>query len=761
MPRISEITDIDFDGVNHPYVPPKALRISPKLKLHREWDTEIDPVTYEVVRHNLWQINEEHGATIQRLSGSPVAMYALDLNPSLLTEDAEFVYFGPYMQYMSGVTDTQVKWTLEFRSDNPGIRDGDMFLANDPWVGAAHQQDVMLLCPVFWEGELFCWVTNCLHQYDIGGITPGSFCPSAESVYDEGIMLPPIKIIEGGEIRRDIEAVYLRASRKPQLVALDFRAQMAGNATARDRVLELIRRYGPRTVKGVMKKIIDNSEKSYLAKMARIPDGLWQDRTYIEACRPGDRRTHRVQLQLRKEGNKLVFSNDGSAGQEGAMNATYSGWRGAIMVAITELLCWDQYFAVGGALRHIEFDPTPGTLNCANFPASVSTAPIQSMEISLYPAYNVLSKMVYPDPEMRKDIMCIGGTSQWPATLFRGIDQWGERYGYLLIDPIGGAIGAFAHADGINTGGQSRTPICQLPNIEHTEQSFPILFLYRKELPDSGGAGKYRGGLSAESCFIPHNTDFITQDTLSSGNATPTSPGMMGGYPSTTNAYTFLRDTDIAERMRHSRMIEDTSEVKGTPELLQLRQENFIQNPTDVYAVRWTGGGGFGDPLERDPADIERDLEDLAITPAAALSIYGAVLASDRRTVDVEATRAHRASVRAARVKRHGQPGVKRDGTLLYEVGAALEVRRDAAGSYWACGHCATALGDVATNYKDACIREDHPVMASNPLIGEPSDFIDDTVNFRQFCCPGCGAQIDNEIAVERDPVLPDIAVSA
>ncbi len=761
MPRISEITDIDFDGVNHPYVPPKELRISPKLKLHRDWETDVDPVTYEVVRHNLWQINEEHGATIQRLSGSPVAMYALDLNPSLLTEDAEFVYFGPYMQYMSGVTDTQVKWTLEFRSDNPGIQEGDMFLANDPWVGAAHQQDVMLLCPVFWEGELFCWVTNCLHQYDIGGITPGSFCPSAESVYDEGIMLPPIKIIEKGEIRRDIEAVYLRASRKPQLVALDFRAQMAGNATARDRVLELIRRYGPRTVKGVMKKIIDNSEKAYLAKMARIPDGYWQDRTYIEACRPGDRRTHRVQLQLRKEGNKLIFSNDGSAGQEGAMNATYSGWRGAIMVAVTELLCWDQYFAVGGALRHVDFDPTPGTLNCANFPASVSTAPIQSMEISLYPAYNVLSKMIYPDAEMRRDIMCIGGTSQWPATLFRGTDQWGERYGYLLIDPIGGAIGAFAHADGINTGGQSRTPICQLPNIEHTEQSFPILFLYRKELPDSGGAGKYRGGLSAESCFIPHNTDFITQDTLSSGNATPTSPGMMGGYPSTTNAYTFLRDTDIATRMQQSRMIEDASEVEGKPELLQLRQENFIQNPADVYAVRWTGGGGFGDPFERDATDIERDLEDYAITPAAALSIYGAVLKDDQHTVDVEATARHRAGIRAARVARHKLPAAKREGSLLCEASVALQVKRDDKGSFWACGHCSTELGDVSRNYKDACILEEHPVSASNPLIGEPSDFIDDKVVFRQFCCPGCGVQIDNEIAVAQDPVLCDIAVKA
>ena len=178
------------------------------------------------------------------LSGSPVAMYALDLNPSILTEDGEFVFFGPYMQYMSGVTDTQVKWILENRSANPGIHDGDMFLANDPWVGAAHQQDVMLICPVFHEGSLFCWVTNCLHQYDIGGITPSSFCPSAETAFEEGILIPPVKIVENGEIRKDIEDLYLRASRKPEVVALDFRAQLAGNLTAKERMEALLKRYG-------------------------------------------------------------------------------------------------------------------------------------------------------------------------------------------------------------------------------------------------------------------------------------------------------------------------------------------------------------------------------------------------------------------------------------------------------------------------------------------------------------------------------------
>ena len=754
MPRISELTETDFNGIENPYVPPPQLRIADKLKLHANWDNEVDPVTYEVLRHNLWQINEEHGATIQRLSGSPVAMYALDLNPSILTEDAEFVYFGPYMQYMSGVTDTQVKWTLEHRSDNPGINEGDMFIANDPWVGAAHQQDVMLLCPVFWEGELFCWVTNCLHQYDIGGITPGSFCPSAESVYDEGIMLPPLKIIENYEIRKDIEAVYLRASRKPQLVALDFRAQVAGNTTARDRVVELIKRYGPRTVKGVMKRIIANSEESYLEKMSRLPDGAWFDRTYIEACRPGDRRTHRVVLGLRKEGTKLIFTNDGSAAQEGAMNATYSGWRGSIMVAINELLCWDQYFAVGGALRHIEFDPTPGTLNCADFPASVSTAPIQSMEISLYPAYNVISKMIFPDEETRRDIMCIGGTSQWPATIFRGIDQWGERYGYLLVDPIGGAIGAFSMADGINTGGQARTPICKLPNIEHTEQSFPLLFLYRKELPDSGGAGQYRGGLSAESCFIPHNTDVVTQDTLSSGNALPTSPGMMGGFPSTTNAYTFVKNSDIFDRIAARDMPVDASDVEGDEVILQLRQENFDQQPSDVYAVRWTGGGGFGDPFDRAPEDIEQDLEDFAITAEAAQQIYGAILDADGR-VDVDATAEARARIRASRV--NGSKPASRTGKKLYRISTTLDVREDSSGRYWSCHKCEAQLGALDDNYKHQCVRESNPFKLANPLIGDPDLYIDDDVEFRQFYCRGCGTLIDNEVAVTRDDVLADI----
>ena len=756
MPKVSAMRTTAFDGRKTGYVPPKKLSISPKLKLHRREAKRIDPITYEVIRHALWHVNEEHGATIQRLSGSPVAMYALDLNPSILTEDGEFVYFGPYMQYMSGVTDTQVKWVLEYRSDNPGIRDGDMFLANDPWVGAAHQQDVMLICPVFWKGELFCWVTNCLHQYDLGGITPSSFCGSAESAFEEGICIPPVKIVEDNTIRRDIEELYLRSSRKPEAVALDFRAQLAGNITARDRIHALIRHYGPETVKGVMNKINDNAEAAFLRKLKRLPDGVWRERSYVECCRPGDRRTYPVMLTLRKKGAKLVFENEGTAPQDGAMNATYSGWRGAIMVALNELLCWDQYFCIAGALRHVLFDPTPGTFNCANFPASVSTAPIQAMEISVYPAYNALSKMIHCDPELRKDIMCIGGTSQWPATIFRGIDQWGERYGYILVDPIGGAIGAFATGDGISTGGQSRTPICKLPNVEHTEQTFPLLFLYRKEVVDSGGAGRWRGGLSAESCFIPHRTDVITQDTLSSGNAIPTSPGMMGGYPAAPNVYKFKRGTDVLQRFAAKQIPADIAEVKGVEVTLGLRQEGFAQEPRDVYAVIWSAAGGFGDPLERDPEKVRTDvIDDRCVSSAAAREVYGVVI-TDAGAVDIEATRKLRASRRDANRKKDG--GVVRlAGAVVSQLTDGLELRREKDGVHAACARCAADFGLARGNYKDRCVRRDAEITAANPHIGDYRRYIDDRPVFRQFFCPGCGALIENEVARETDPVLHDI----
>lgn len=755
--RISQMSPEELDGVTFGYVPPAELSIDPSLRLHRDGAEELDPVSFEVIRHSLFNVNEEHGATMQRISGSPVAIYALDLNPSILTEDGEFVYFGPYMQYMSGVTDVAIKWTLEHRSANPGIHAGDMFLCNDPWIGAAHQMDVILACPVFHEGELFCWVSNCLHQYDVGGITPGSFCTQAESVFDEGLMLPPVKIVEAGVLRKDIEDLYLRASRRPDMVALDLRAQIAGNAAARDRIVRLIERYGAASVKGAMRRIIDNGERSFLDKMARLPDGVWRDRTYIECSRVGDRSAYEVRLNLEKRGDTLIFDNEGTAAQGGAMNATYAGWRGSVMVALNQLLCWDQFFSIGGALRHVEFDPVPGTLNCATHPASVSSAPIQAMEISLYPTYNVLSKMIHCDPAMRNDIMCIGGTSQFPVAMFQGVSQHGEAFGYGLIDPIGGAIGAFATGDGISTGGQSRTPICKLPNIEHTEQNFPLLFLYRKELPDSGGPGRWRGGLSAESCWVPHNVDSVRIEVIMSGCAVPTSTGMMGGYPGAANGHKYVRATDVQRQLKASNIAGDIDDIEGESVALELREPGFVQTTDDVYAVWWTGAGGFGDPLLRPAELVQTDLDHDAVTERSAREIYGAVLDGDG-LVDAVATEANRESIRRNRLERlPGREVEQRAGEVELELTHSLDVRSDERGAYHACRACGAHLSDLDVDYKQGCLIDRLPVSAAVPVVLDRDDLIDHTVEFRLFICPGCGSQVENEVGLDDSPIYRDI----
>jgi N-methylhydantoinase B len=760
-PHPSSVAGGPYDGVTFPYIPGPTLRIDPSLALHTEWTDKVDPITYEVVRHHLWTINEELGMTIQRISGSPVAMYAFDLNSSIFTENGEFIYYGPYQLYMSGVSDVQVKWTLEHRSANPGIHEGDMFLSNDPWVGAAHQMDVTLLCPVFWEGRLFCWITNVLHQYDVGGITPGSFCPNARDTFDEGILIPPVKIIERGQLRRDVEGIYLRASRKPYLVALDLRAQIAGNVTASRRITALIERYGPEVVKGVMRRIIDTAEVAFLQKMAKLPDGIFRERTYVEVARVGDRSTYQVLLTMEKRGDQLFFDNAGTASQTGAINTTYSGWRGSILTAVNELLCWDQLYAIGGALRHIQFRPAIGAFTSATHPASVSTAPVQAMEISLYPAYNTLSKLLACDPELRRDVMCIGGTSQFPLTCFRGIDQWGERFGYLLLDPMVGAIGAFSFRDGIATGGQVRSPICRIGNVEHNEQSFPILTLYRRENTDSGGAGKYRGGNSAITAFVPHGTPEIVHETESSGAAIPTAPSLYGGYPACTNAYDFKRNTDILRWFKERRIPADISETTGQDELLQLRQTDIRQGPTDIYEVAFAAGAAYGDPLERDAEVVRRDVENGDVSPAAARDIFRVVLHGDDDDlrVDESATQALR---RQAIIERLGRPprGPAQRATVLKRVTEYLDLVSVGGRPHLACARCGHPLCPARENYKAHALRVDRPIQVSNPLIGDPQRFIDDPVAFRQFYCPECGGLIENEVSRAHDPVLWDIQLA-
>lgn len=606
------------------YVPDEELDVHPTLTLHTDAENDVDPVTHEVLRHRLYSINEEHGQTLENVSGSPVAYYAQDFNPTILAEDGEVIFQGPYIQFFSPIAELQVKWILENRSDNPGIEPGDVFLANDPWVGATHQSDVHFIAPVFEEDELFAWVINTLHQYDIGGIDAGSFCPGADDVFHEPSPIPPIKIVEGGERREDLRQLYLRQSRLPQMVGLDFNAQLAGVNVARDRLHDVVDEYGAATVKGVMREVLDDAERSFTEKLETIPDGTWRARGYMDGSQTGDTDLYVGQVQLTKEGDTLTFTNEGTEDGAGAMNLTYAGFRTAIMSVLNPMMMYDAMWVAGGALRHIDVETSPGTFTHAEWPSAVSTGGQIGIEFAICLINDVVARMLAASDEHKRDI--INGTHESSGAVAQaGIDQWGDEFGTMNLDCMGlGGVGASPHKDGIDTGGAYWAPKAPIPNMEHNEQDYPILYLYRDEVPDSGGAGEFRGGVGMHYCWIPHNTSQIENVLAGVGGAAPLSRGV-SGEPGAPIRPRVVRDSDVESRLESGEIPERATDVDGDVEKLPSKSYD-TQAPDDIWEVRTAGSPGYGDPLERDPDAVAEDVRNGYVSKAVATDTYGVVL---------------------------------------------------------------------------------------------------------------------------------------
>ena len=179
----------------------------------------------------------DHGETIRRVSGSNIVVEGYDFNCAIATELGDAVTFSTFSMFFAGFADEVIKWTLEHRSMNVGIRDGDLFLQDDPWVGSNHQMDTAVFGPVFVDGKLFAWIFNCIHQREVGGAQPGGMVQDAVDVYTEPTFMPPIKLVENGVMREDVVDAWTRRSRLPELMTLELNSQVAGYNTARRAVL--------------------------------------------------------------------------------------------------------------------------------------------------------------------------------------------------------------------------------------------------------------------------------------------------------------------------------------------------------------------------------------------------------------------------------------------------------------------------------------------------------------------------------------------
>ena len=770
---MSDAAAIDADEVRRRresfqfgYLPPAELTIDPSLCFNDERAESLDPITYEVLRSKLWNLNIDHGETLRRVSGSNIVVEGYDFNTSLLTGRGEGAVFGPNSIFFAGCADLVVKWTLEHRSSNVGIHDGDVFMQDDPWIGTNHQMDTAVFGPVFVDGGLFAWIYNCAHQRELGGVEPGGFIQDARDVYSEATFMPPIKLADAHGVREDVVDAWTRRSRLPEVMVLELKSQLAGYRFARRRLLELVERYGAATIKAVMEHTIDLTASIVGQRLERLPDAVWRDVRYVAGAVKGDHQPYKVCLSYEKRGARLRVSNSGTDPAVGSFNITPGVLRAVVMNGLFPVIAYDQYLCGAGLLRQIDFEPVRGTITAASHPSAVSTS--LGTLVALAQAQNLASKMCAADPELSRHAFAGGAAHTASYNGMSGIDQFGGHYHDLTLDTVAGGVGAFSFRDGIDHGGPLYAAMSPISDVEKYERSIPFLYLYRREMPTSGGHGRWRGGCTIASAWVGHRTE---HSTIASGGlikSVTQGHGLAGGHPATGGYQWHATDTEIQRWFRDGRMPSGPDALRALAPHGGLAEPKRYDNRLgvdDLFEVLPNPGAGFGDPIEREPQLVAADLAQGRVSASDAQHLYGVVVVDG--APDAAATFDARAAIREERRARSRAPRLPAETTLRDVVAIDDAARRlvtgvvidtDAERTLFceACGH---ALGVGVSGYRSGCRELETPLGDLGPFFTDPELETSVALVFRQFLCPGCVRAIDAQICRPHDDPYCDAAI--
>jgi N-methylhydantoinase B len=752
-----------WDGVQRGYIPGATLNVPESLRLHTTAADQVDPVTFEVVRYSLMNINLEHGRTLQRLCVSPVTMITRDFQPSITTQDGDLVFLGPYLQYFSNSQSLTIKWILENRAADPGVEPGDMYVSNDPFVGSPHQPDAVVAAPVFVGDELFCWVSNVLHHSDVGGSVMGSFCVDATDLFMDPPAFPPFKLVSRGKVRPDLEQMFLRQSRVPTNVHMDLRAAISANLVAVEKLTALVQRYGADVVKAVMNRVLDAGERTVAERLRKIPDGTWSHRLYAEAAHTGDNATYAYQITVRKSGEHLYVDNRGTDPQTGSINVTYAGFAGAFLAALTASLTADLAGAYGGVYRRVHFDPVPGTLSCADFPAAVSPAGLYTMETLISLSSSVIAKMLAcAEPEVAA--LAIGPAHPaFYGYIAGGATAEGAPFIATNADNMIGSLAASPVGDGVDFGGHFWIPEGTASNVEELELLWPMLFLYRRALHGGAdGAGRYRGGRGFVEAGIPWKVPGLAA-AVYVDESFPKAVGAFGANPGSAGHFRLKHGSDVRKSFEAGQVPLDFDAIGGAEPPIEAKGPMLLMADDGVW--EWTGANapGFGDPLAREPESVAADVAGGALPAAAAARVYGVVLGTSGQ-VDGAATTALRNELLAARLGAATVPaGVETlpAGTPMRVLGGELGiVERDGEPAQFVSVTGRALLGPTTGNFKDGCAVLERPVRELGPEYATHEGRAGWTVRYREYLCPVTGRRIDTEVLREGDDPLHDIVLT-
>jgi N-methylhydantoinase B len=580
--------------------------------------SDVDPITLEVICEGLIAIVREMRATVIRASYSPVIWDMDDFSCAL---------FDPQGQMIAQSEDhpghvLPMPWSVrcamaDFAGD---LRPGDVILLNDAYRGGTHLNDVTMLCPLFDEGELLIFPAVRAHWADVGGGAPGSYSGLNTNIYQEGVRIPPIKIIEQGRLNRAAMALLLNNMRLPDDRQGDFNASLGACRVAETRIRALLARYGRKTVLDCIALNLDRSERRLRSRIAALPDGEYVYEDYLEYYQDGRFDPVLMRLTLKKKGDAIVADFAGSSPQvPGVVNSTLATTGAGILVAVKAVL--DPEGPINhGTFRPIHLQAPEGSIVDVTLDAPAGAhGEVRKRAVSV-----MLGALAQIVPDLVSGDLC--GTS-FPNAM-GGRDE-GRQRDFVYYEAPAGGNGAFREDDGSSAWGNiDFGNVRTIQSAEALESGMPLL-VERSELRiDSGGEGATRGGLGfrRELRLLAGEARY----SVLSDRAVLPPFGVGGAGPAAPVKVSIVRDGAEEE-------LPTPGKVTGCP-----------MGAGDTVVMQSAGGGGFGDPLARDPKTVRRDVLAGYVSPQRAREGYGVVLTTAGE-VNLDATRAQRAALAAGR----------------------------------------------------------------------------------------------------------------
>ncbi len=644
---------------------------------------EKDPIKYEIFHSRLFSTMMNAREAARAVSSSPMTEVGESCY-ALYTPEGDSITLSTGIMVHIHTMSRAIKWMIENDyEEKVGIKEGDFFANNDCFIGGVHTPDVMLITPIFYQGELVGWAGGVTHLLETGATEPGGEGQGVVTRFHEGKFLCCSKIAENDEPKRDYEIQIERGVRSPSFWLLDDRSKIAGCRLVRDSIKQIIETFGVEYYRKASRELIEEARRGIMAKVRQmLVPGRYKAAHFFDNPMEGQPLPPKaakntlihepVEVTITPEG-KIIVDLEGANGWGiHPYNATPAALDGGFFVCLTQFLAYDGKINDGAWLANELKIPYKSWAN----PDSIfaGTCFTWGTLMSTFSAFiSCLARGFYAKG-YREEIMA--GTAQTPVWLTGGTNQYGKPFGTPNSELVAGGSGARGLLDGIDTAYALWNPAADMGNIEIWELVIPQMYLGRSIIPDSGGFGKYRGGNGFESLFMVYHTEDIEMGGLTNGSKVFDHSGLMGGYPGMCNYHHIARKTNVKELIEQQKPLPHGEGIDpSNPMMKQLvKSENLEVGtlggyacqpnyPYDLYEHFYVGGPGYGDPIERDPDSVKKDLEAGVCTFFTAKSVFCIEVDSETLAVDYEKTRVMRDEMRQKRKKR----GIPASGYLKKE----------------------------------------------------------------------------------------------